>query len=505
MPGGRAADAALVLLLAVGLAMAAWGARGFTGFAVNADTLYPALLAEELRAGWDALRHFRWSRIPSFVPDLLVTAGADLALGSWRWAMAAWGVAAFAGLAALAGLLGRALRLGAGVSSALAFAGMAALGALLGLVAHERAAPADLFDAGLPVSLHLWLLLPVFQGGAFVLGLAVVLAAWRAGQGGRAWPVALLAALGVASNTIVVLHAALPAALALADGAWRGALGRRAAWRAGLALALGSAAGLLAGRWAGREELPFMEPHRFLEKSWTALAALPGQPLLLLMLAAALLVVLAALRPAWVPRGAAPAAWRFFALVGALAVLASLAMALPLHDFPQTWRYANPVFWWPLLLAAPLVAARWPLRRAAALLAAALLGVGIPGALAGGGALGRWQPAALACLDRADPGREWRAGVAGYWLARDISAASGWRRQVEQVHADGRAAPYISDPRSFIQARGGPPGEAPAFRFVVLARLDPAAILARWGEPERRIPCGPTEIWLYPAGVLRLS
>ena len=489
-------------VLAVVVSFVFANSTAFLGFAINADTLYPALLMADLRADADAIFRFRPSRIPSFLPDLAVTLSLDALLGDWRLAFWGYGAVAFLLLSGIGGWIAARVFGRDSASCGLTLALILAV-VMLGGVLHYENNPAGMFDLGLPVNLHLLLMLPVFQGGAFVIGLGVVSLVWWNAR--RVSPLGLIAlsvlcAAAVASNKIVVAHAVLPALIALADGVWRGRIARRPALLGAAAAAAGAAIGVAFADRAGREAMPFIVADSFADNASTAIAALPAQPVMLLMLLASLPLALAFLLPhraeAALPRGADAAAFRFFVVVAALACGASLMITLALYYLPLSWRYANPIAWWPLIFAAGLLRGR--LAGASVVAVTMLVAVQAWPNRTLTPALLRWQPNVSACLDAADPGFTLRAGLAGYWTARDMAAASQWRRQVEQLHQDGRAALYINDPRSFVQQRHAPPGTPPPYTFIVLRGLDPAAIAAAYGVADRVLPCGDTDIWLYP-------
>jgi hypothetical protein len=479
----------------------------FLQFSVQADTLYPALLAEELRADLGAALRFTPSRTPSFLPDLLVAVSIDAVTGSWRLAFWLLGAAAFALLAGLGGwvaalVTGR--RLGA---CALTLALPMALLLLAGLGFHLWASgeqrPMEVFDANLPVNPQTLLMLPIWHGGGFVIGLGVVALAWRSVcHNGSAWPLVgllILSAGAAASNIITIAHAVLPAMIALADGVRRGAIQRRAAaLGAAMAMALGAGLGVWLGSLSKRMDLPLTPSQGWGEAAWAAILALPGQPVISAMLLAALPLAWAFLSPrrasALLPPAAQPAALRFFIVVAAAACSAALLISMALYAGPMSWRYAMPLAWWPVILGTAFLPPRawlWP---------AWLLAGGVVAAQGGSSpAIMRWQHPATACLDAADPGMQWRAGLAAYWHARTIAATGGWRRQVESTDfGDARPLLWISDPRSHVQARHAAPGTPPPYRFIYMAGIDAEAITAIHGPPERILPCGDTPIWVFP-------
>ena len=512
--GARAVAAILAIGLAVSFTFL--DAPAFLHFAIQADTLYPALLAEELRADAGALFRFAPSRIPSLVPDLVIGVALDLLTGDWRLAFWGHGVAAFALLSLLGGWIagqafGRPARDGA-----LALGLLMAVVMLPGLALHLAASgsvPVEVHDSRLLVNPHVLLVLPVWHGGGFIIGLAVVALAWwnvrRLSPAGLV-ALGLLSCAAGFSNAIVIAHALLPAAIALAEAAWRRRIAVGPALGGIGAMACGAALGFWLGSQAGRQGLPMAPVAQWSGNAAAALAGLPAQPVMLGLLLAALPIGWAFLAErraaALLPAGGRPVALRFFLVVASAAAAASVVITLLLYGGPMGWRYAMPLAWWPLILGAGMMAG-WlapHAGRAAALAGLAAIGlIGLP-VLAGGHAapaLMRWRHPSLVCLDAADPDGALRAGLAAYWHARAIAATSGWRRQVESIdYGEGRPLLWIADPRSLVQQRGAAMGTPPAYRFLLMDRLDPAAIIRLHGPPSRILPCGAMPIWIFPEG-----
>lgn len=497
-------NGAALLALALAVSFAVMNAPSFLGFAIHADTLYPALLVEELRADPAALFRFQLSRVPGFVPDLLLITLVDGLTGSWRWAFWSYAAGAFLLLSLLGGWIARQI-FGSSASEAAVWLGLL-LAPLILLALWQQAG----FSADWPVNLHLLLMMPIWQSGAFIAGLGVLCLSWRvlrlpspAGLAG----LLLLTLLAVASNTIVVAHAVLPGLIALAEVTRRGMVDRRTAtWVAGTLL-LAVPAGYRLGALSGRAPLPHADPAGLLAQFGAMLADLLREPAQGLMLLACLPIALAFFWPhraaARLARGGDAAALRFFITAASAACAAAIATTGLLYFGPAAWRYGNPIAWWPAIFLAGLLAARWP-RPLAGLAGLTASGIAGASALSGGGlapALFHWRPPELACLDAADPEVTVRAGLAAYWHARTMAAASGWRRQVESTDfGEGRPFLWIEDSRSLVQARGGPRGTPPAYRFILMTGLDPIAITRIHGPPERVLPCGATSLWIYPEG-----
>lgn len=506
-----------ILLLAVATSFTFVNTQPFLDFAINADTLYPALLAEELRADVTTLQRFQPARIPSFVPDLLIAVGLDLATGSWRLAFWGYAASAFTMLSLVGGYVASRLRRqnvwACALGLSVAIACLLELGLLHFIATAGDPAP-EVFDDRLAVNLHVLLMMPAWHSGAFIAGLAVVALAWASGQRvsiGRSGGLLLLTCLATASNALVVVYAVLPAGLALAEGMARRRIPVRPAMMGIAALAGGAVTGHLLGWLSARRALPVPATDSMAENAVRALAGLPGQPVMLLTLLAGAPVVLALLFERRARRlladDAPPAALRYFVMVGAGACVAGFLVSLPLYisNAGMNWRYAAPVAWWPLILAIGVggaALARWAgfIAGGAIMASVGLFAVSAIFSGSAAPAILRWRHPALICLDRADPAVTLRAGFASFWHGRTIAASSNWQRQVESTDfGAGRPILWTDDPRSWVQQRHGAIGTAPPFRFIVLWRHNPEALRRIHGPPTRIVPCGDTPLWLYPA------
>jgi hypothetical protein len=513
---GRVSALLALLLAALGMTLLAANSPRFLAFAINADTLYPALLAEELRADLATLERFRPSRIPSYLPDLAIFVSLDLVSGSWRFAWWGYGFVAFILLCTVGGHLAS-LALGRPFHACTAaMALLTALLVLAGLAHYSMVAgqrPASIVEADLPVNLHLMLLMPVFQSGAFIAGLGIIALVWRCithPSLATAISLAALTTAATASNSIVVAHAVLPCMIALSAGVLRRDINSRQSLWAAVTLVFGSIIGTAAGNAAGREDLPLISPVDFVANTLAALGALPGQPMIAVALLASLPIALAYFYPTAAARrlGAQNlAAFRFVLTVACAAIAAGLTITLPLYYIPLSWRYANPIAWWPAILLAGMLAT--PLASATRrpgilpLVTAILLTTGAAtSSRLRQPALFNWQPDVATCLDRLDPSGQFGAGLADYWNARLLAAGGNWRRQIDQIHGNGSAALYINDPNSFLRQRHDSSGTPPNYEFVVMLRLDPARIQSIYGMPTNVLRCGDGDIWIYPQGVL---
>jgi hypothetical protein len=523
MPGSlRGRDAMLITGLSLVLSFAMMNLPQFLREAVITDSLYPAFIAEALRADPAMARAITLLRVPSFVPDLLVTATVDLLTGSWRLGFWAYGFVAVLLLVPLGGWAA-ADSFTCGLRNAtLALAVVLVATLLLGILHHVAACPttpsiglALLPSKGAcPFNPSFMLFIPVWQSGAFIAGLAVLLLMWRgAAAPGPSRLLLLLAAtaLSVCSNKIIVFHAVLPGTIAFTEAVVRRRLAIQPVVLSVGTAAAGTAIGVVLADWAGTAPLPATKFSAAISNVPLLLAHLGEEPAVIGMLVAALplgAVSLRAVASSGALAGGGGAALRFFLIASGAAGAASLLMVVGLYEAHDggiaTWRYANPLLWWPMIVASGLLARTLEPRR----LGQAFAGAWIAAAcLAAGTAVARrsfvpeimhWQTDEAACLDAIDPERRLRAGLGAFWQARPTEAASEWRRQIGEVDGDGRLSDELSHPRTYVQLRHAPRGTMPPYRFILMRDLVPDDIRAAYGEPERVVPCYPSSIWIYP-------
>jgi hypothetical protein len=523
MPGSvRVHDVTRLAGLSLVLSFAVMNLPQFLREAVITDSLYPALLVEEFRAGPAMARALTFPRVPSFAPDLLVAGMVDLLTGSWRLGFWAYGFVAVLLLVLLGGRAA-ADSFACGLRNATLALTVVLTAALLAGVLHHVAACPTTPSIGLalppskgacPFNLSLMLFVPVWQSGAFIAGLAVLLLMWRgAAAPGPSRLLLLLAvtALGVCSNEIVVFHAVLPGTIASTEAVVRRRLAARPVVLTAGAAAAGTAVGVVLAEWAGTAPLPVPRFSAASSNFPLVLAHLREQPAVIAMLVAALplgALGLRAVASGRAPGGEGGAALRFFLVASGAAGAASLLMVVALYEAHDggiaTWRYANPLLWWPMIFASGLLARLLGPRRldrafAVAWIAAACLAMGtavarrsfVPEIM-------RWRTDQAACLDAVDPERRLRAGLGAFWQARPTAAASGWRRQIGEVDGDGRLSDEMSHPRTYVQLRHAAPGTMPPYRFILMLDLLPDDLRAAYGDPERVVPCHLSPIWIYP-------
>ena len=319
-------DVTLLVSLSLVLSFAMMNLPQFLREAVITDSLYPALIVEEFRADPAMARALTLPRVPSFVPDLLITVAVDLLTGSWRLGLWAYGFAAVLLLVALGGWAA-ADSFACGLRNAtLALAVVLVATLLPGVLQHIAACPttpsiglALLPSKGAcPFNLSFMLFIPVWQSGAFIAGLAVLLMMWWGAAAPRPSRLSLLlavAALSVCSNKIVIFHAVLPGAIAFTEAVVRRRLAIQPVVLAVGTAAAGTAIGVVLAEWAGTAPLPATKFSAAIANFPLLLAHLGEQPAVIAMLVAALplgAVSLCAVASSRALAGEGGAALRFF-------------------------------------------------------------------------------------------------------------------------------------------------------------------------------------------------
>ncbi|MCB1475673.1 MAG: hypothetical protein H6883_07575 [Rhodobiaceae bacterium] len=97
----------------------------------------------------------------------------------------------------------------------------------------------------------------------------------------------------------------------------------------------------------------------------------------------------------------------------------------------------------------------------------------------------------IACLDA--EGRT--AGLSDYWDAMAVMQPTGGRIHAVAIAADGLGYLWNVNRDWYFWRRDN--GADAAFDYVVMRKLDPAKIAARYGTPDREISCADRTIWLY--------
>ncbi len=479
------------------------------GLALNSDSLLPFSFAWDLAHMPGAWRGHELARIPSLVPDLAALAAIGAATGALRPTVLLYGIAqalAFVHVAAFlaARLAGPAPRRFPRFAAACALTAAA----FVALVALEAASNAGVVPNAF---------LPIDHFGPF---LVVPLAGWLAAAqlrrttAARALALAACCSLAFLSDLLLVPEMVLPLLCACAALA----LARRAAPLRLAGIAAAAAAGTFAG-WLGFralrmsglrfESAPRLSPtlvrasvRDFLAHAPVYAAAHPGALAAGLLLPLAAFAAFPALAFAKARRDPRARPWEdlFLWLFAGAGMAGGLAFAVLLYVDEASYRYlVAPLAWPPVFLAAAVLRAPRPVRLAAPPAAAALAAALLATRVGQGGwppAVLRWDHDVAACLRPLHDSLDLHAGLAGYWDARAIQAATGWTMQVDQLDGDGH--PYLwGNDRNWYTHALADPSRPPHYDFIVMRDLPPDRILAAYGPPDSVAPCPPTEIWIY--------
>ena len=464
---------------------------------VNSDSLLPAHMA------WDVMRHdyalanFHWPRVPS-LPDLAFFFAMDLAGVNWRTSWLLYTCLVAAGVVLGMGWVIARMR-GSDYSEGVTRAGIAVLAALLFAMVGLEHSP-DEPRLWLP---QLYLLVPVTHGNAFLLSLFTCCAALGAVRGDRrqAWAAWALCALGTFSDTLFLGYFLVPFSLAGTIMALRPGAPTFAAllrFVAGATLACGL--GWLAKVPLTMQEMMLVRPDVWASLSH-ALNDLFEAPWILIVIALTLLLTIRTLRTLrGRPQRPAPAVVEadreWLMMTGLGASVMSLGLTYLLYDHFYAYRYAIPLFWWPVGLALGL--ARLPTsgkgRAALATLTVLATVCAVPFTAT---AMPRWRAPLERCLS--EHRQEWglKAGLATYWHSRLVMASSDWQHQVDQIDADGRAYMWGNNFASYGHDMLRP-GHPPQYNFVVVdEKMDPFEIEILFGSPIGREACGRVGVWIY--------
>lgn len=503
MPAGWAAlliGAAVVLTCLI-----AFDEPSFVTRIVNSDTLLPASLVWDVQQHDYAWRGFQLPRVPSIFPDLVAYGVLQAATGAWRTASFGYGLFSMLVLVAAAGAIIASIArcsLGTGAQAFLMVAVPVLLLEIPVTQASQHLAPS--------------LFAPVHHGGAFLLALVALRVAWNCVQRPRLGTGSLLfvlVTLGALSDRLFLVSFHWPLFVAVGYAALTRRITRQSARRlAGVALA-GLAAGWSLDLLLQRQPDPAISWPGVPKAAMAFLAspihfAAEAPPVFvlcyLLPLSFVLLPWLCRLhravrrRPMELRAFDAPAFWSIVAPAGILGAVASTAI---LYVDTQTYRYALPLLWWPIIVMASAVArvlVRVGPRRATAGLGAMTLALGTfylwpgphpPAVLA-------WHHPLEACLLDARDAEGLEAGLASYWYSRSLAASSDWRLQIDQLKDDGTGM-YWGNDRYWYTHDVHDGSRPPRYNYIVMALLDEQAITARYGAPSRVLHCAESKVWVY--------
>ena len=470
------------MLLAAGLGAAAACVPPMPALLFNSDLLLPAALMHNLLHDPGSVAWFQFPRVPSLVPDLLLYLPLSALLPDWRLVLPAY---AAVQCALLVWLGGAAVAEFAGSSAAVATV------SVLGLATAGMAA-ALLLDPGgaLPM-----ILMPVIHSGPTLLvALAGLLLVRRALSGTvPGWVVAAIGAVGTLSDRLFLAAFLAPVLLVWVAGrrdppdpAWPAPVLRRMARQA----AIGCGIGIV---------VDFVLFHTVLFRQGIAVPR-PRQigliPTMLtdphLLGTAALVLGAAAVPLLWRSRAPGFLFWWASATAASAACLVLTPLA---YVDTSAVRYAQPTWWWAVLVcAAGLV--RAGRRGGGAALAMGAVGVAavLHRAPPSWDTIARWHDPLADCLgDAADKGLL-HAGLAGYWTARVLVASSDWRLTVEQIRPGGVRYVWGNNPWAATHVPGG---GTPRYDYLVLQGLDPDRAERRFGVPDGRLQCPNSAVWRW--------
>lgn len=492
MTSSRVAIPLLVVLAALFAFMAANTPSIHQRLATNSDLLMPAELADNLLRRPDSVLSFELPRIPSLVPDLLVYLLLSIALPNWQSVVLAYAMVSFAGFVVLGGAMvariaERTLAIGIG-----ALLGVSALAMSIGLaIGGTHTGFTHIFS-------------PVTHSGSFAMSLAGLLLARRSMlQPSFPLLVGLLvtAALGTVSNLAFLGSFLFPL---LGAALLRGVLKRRAGKEA--RTLIWATAGCLAGIALDRglfSELLFRQATPSVDIS-TQLGRIPDMTHDIgVHMTVGVAILVASLPATWKTRGEEQNLWW---CIASITTLGFLGLLLLLYTYPIGTRYAQPIWWW----AAIFVSVTF-LRLPAKLPGYGLCLMGLAGFC-----LVAWKSETFsdplrilrlknpitACLAKYRENGIIHAGLGGFWTTRPVVAASDWSLQIEAITPNGHLYLWGNNRINYLQDKQNSQ-LAPLFDFVIMQRLDPAAIEARFGKPEKIIECPTTDVWIYsgPDGI----
>ncbi|HWN48801.1 MAG TPA: hypothetical protein VNO18_03060 [Xanthobacteraceae bacterium] len=511
-------SSSLLLALAVAIIFCSAGLLCFVvyddrmmiGHVFNSDLLLPVSFMWNLRHDPATWTTFQLPRIPSIFPDLVAYGTLDAVLGDFRAAIFGYSVFQCIAFACAAGW----------VISQVAHTRFVHAAALF-LVLTEAVILVDLCST--PIAHHFEIFAPVEHFGAFLMSLVTVALVMSLLESWRALLAALLTIccfLAFLSNRIFMFEFVLPLGAALLVLLLSG----RVSWSRGAALVSCTAIGVVAA--AGADRLLTRQPDAAIERPLSNvmnfLGDAPGYLHAVWLSAIISLgvpyLVFAAypfMKSWWSatpdagphrPERSAVFLWSF----AATAIVGILALGAALYTDPGSYRYLTAPLFWPLIFVA-VMAIQFGGRYTIGIAWCALLGLSaafmvrahdrnfVPG-------VATWQNALATCLLEQRDRMGLKAGIAEYWLSRPATIATNWTLQVDPVVGDG--TPYVwgnnwqSYRRSILNS-----GQAPEYNFIVVDKLNPAALVQKFGQPERTALCGSYTLWVYaePIGPILLN
>ncbi len=497
---------------------------GFVEYTTSSDQLtIPSIWWDVVEGSWTHLGGWQFSRAPYLFPDLLIYGAAKAILGDIRLAIFAACMLMLLASVVISGLILN--RLSGVQPSQGALATLTVLvtltcAALLG----EWADPDS--RAFFRLSMYNYEFCSHYTAFVMALLCAVLAHDYCRDRGvGQILALAVLIMLMTVSNFIFVLYFVVPMTIVLAA-----AVLLRPDLRAPalhliaihlLALALGMA--LMAQ--INRQPLPTYKMHvDNVTNGLTALLHLmpPGDPIVFAVFWLPLTVL--GVYGAWALRHRHKASGRTgiagFLVLAVLANLAFAALYIARED-DVLLRYLAMTTTAPLLIVAlGLVracgarAGHW-LALAATVLPAAMYGAGAASSGNLVPTLVRWSPSEAEDLAGCVARYQLKAGLAGYYLARRLMAASGWAVQINQLEPDRPVLYYWGNNRNWFAHDTRHPERAPEYNFVITNRVDYTrtgsfrfvhrdaydedAVVQAFGPPDAWVTCGALRVALFTA------
>jgi hypothetical protein len=440
-------------------------------------------------------------------PDLVVYGTLDAVLGDFRAAIFGYSVFQCIAIAFAGGLV---------ISQVVNTRLVHAAALLLTLI--EAVIVVDLWSG--PIGAHFEIFAPVNHFGAFLMSLislALVISLLESWVASFAVFLTVCCFLAFLSNRIFMFEFVLPLAAALLVLLWTGRVSRSCATALALCTVIGvvAAAGvdlLLTRQPDVPIEHPLSHVMKFVDAAPGYLHSVWLPAIVSLSVPYLIFMCYPFLKSSWsVAQGSdrrrsdTPAVfvWCF----AAAAISGVLVLTAVLYVDFGSYRYLTAALFWPLIFVA-IAAMQLGGRYVIGIGWCALLGLGaaflarahdrnfVPGTAT-------WRDALATCLLEQRESLGLKAGLADYWLSRPATIGTNWSMQIDQITGDG--IPYIwgNNPRFYLKSIQNPK-QAPDYNFIVVDKLDSAALLRKFGSPARTAPCGPYTVWVYAEPINRI-
>lgn len=501
----RITTALPILLSCIIIVFGIFGNASTVPFFVNSDSLQPTQMAWDMTRHAYAVPNFQWSRVPS-LPDVAFFFLMEWVSINWRTAFLLYTcLIALAAILSLGWVVAR-MR-GSSYREGVFWAGIAVTFTLASTLAVIAVSPDEALQR-IPQAI---LFICNSHGDAFLISVIVSCTALGAIRGNKkqAWITWALCALATASDTMFIGYFLMPYSVATTIVTLRHRRTAeasplqnwpsfKAAFRflcfTGLACLVGWIAKLPLPMQAMRMEFPGLDAAAI-----KMLRELPQLPWVAGLLILTLFLAARAARIFCRPVGNRAASdlevdREMLLLIGLAASLMSLGLTLLLYIDSGVYRYAMPLFWWPLAIGLGLI--RVHSRRisvgaaAIAMLATAFLPLSAS-------ALPRYHTPLERCLS--DHRNEWglKAGLATYWNSRITMVSSDWTLQVDQIHDTGDAYLWGNNIVSYKHDMHAPQ-RPPEYNFVVIDETSsPFDLETNFGPAPRVETCGDFQVWIY--------